>query len=138
MRQALTGAARLERLKVQLGLHLLLEDGLQAPLDASKPHFKANLDSTWLSKPASKRNLAVQVGLRTAQLPSKSPANWLRASILSRSAVQKPCQVIASADFLVLCPSTALPFSKNARPTRNLGKISFYDFFAVPRLRARF
>ena len=59
----LTGAAELERLKVQLGLHLPLEDGLQAPLDASKPHFKANLDSTWPSKPASERNLAVQLGL---------------------------------------------------------------------------
>ena len=47
----------------------------------------------------------------------------------SQPTAQKPCQVAPSADFFVLFPSTALPFSKNARPTKNLGKTQVsHDF----------
>ena len=39
-----------------------------------------------------------------------------------QTAVQKLWQVAPSADVCILFLSTALPFSKNARPTKNLGK----------------
>ena len=83
------------------------------------------------------------VGLPSATWPLNWPPNWLPSAtwppnsppsatwtrfgrptwlLNCQTAVQKLWQVAPSADVCILFLSTALPFSKNARPTKNIGK----------------